>query len=219
VNLARQVMSQILKDGKVVRAYIGILPQDITPAMAKAFNTTDTHGAVVGDVTPGSPAERSGLQKGDIIREVDGKPVENSNQLRNSIAMRPPDSAVTLKVDRNGSARTVEVKLAEMPARQAQAERAPGSESAALEGVTLETLTPEMAQELEVPAATSGVVVTAVAPGSKAAESGLRRGDVIQEVNRKPVQNKEQFDAAMRKSGENPLLLVNRQGNTLFLAA
>ena len=78
---------------------------------------------------------------------------------------------------------------------------------------------PELARELKVPARTAGVVVTEVASGSKAAESGLRRGDVIQEVNRKPVENKEQFDAAMRRSGENPLLLVNRQGNTLFVAA
>jgi serine protease Do len=219
VNLARQVMSQILKDGKVVRAYMGILPQDITPAMAKAFNTSDTRGAVVGDVTPGSPAERSGLQKGDIIREVDGQPVENSNQLRNSIAMRPPDSAVTLKVDHNGSQRTVEVKLAEMPTQQARANSEPNSEDASLEGVTVESLTPEMARELNLPARTSGVVVTNVAPDSKAAEAGLRQGDVIQEVNRKPVQNREQFEAAMQTSGENPLFLVNRQGNTLYLAA
>jgi S1-C subfamily serine protease len=187
--------------------------------MAKAFNTSDTRGAVVGDVTPGSPAERSGLQKGDIIRQVDGQPVENSNQLRNSIAMRPPDSAVTLTVDHNGSQRTVEVKLAEMPTQQARANREPNSEDASLEGVSVEDLTPETARELNLPARTSGVVVTNVAPDSKAAEAGLRQGDVIQEVNRKPVQNKEQFEAAMQTSGENPLFLVNRQGNTLYLAA
>src|ERR1051326_8925813 len=110
-NLARQVMAELVKNGKVVRAYMGIMLQDLTPAMAKAFGTTDTHGALVGDVTPGSPAERAGLQKGDIIREVDGKPVDTGNQLRNRIAMQSPDSTVTLKVDRNGTMKTFTVKL------------------------------------------------------------------------------------------------------------
>jgi serine protease Do len=218
VNLARQVMSEILQNGKVVRAYLGILPQDITPAMASAFHTTDTRGALVGDVTPNSPAERSGLQKGDIIRDVDGKPVESANQLRNDLSMRRPDSNVTLKIDRNGSMRTVAVKLAELPTEQAKNQAAPKAEGS-LEGLNVENLTPEMARELNVPANTKGVVVTDVDPGSKAAEAGLRRGDVIQEVNRHPVTDRQQFEAALRHSGNSPLFLVNRQGNTLFVAA
>ena len=218
MNLARQVMSQILENGKVVRAYLGILPQDITPTMAKAFNTTDTRGALVGDVTPNSPAEKAGLQKGDIIREVDGKPVLGSNQLRNDLSMRRPDTRVTLKVDRNGSMRTVEVALAELPTEQAQA-RGESRPEGSLEGLSVQTLTPELARELHVPASAQGVVVTDVDPASKAAAAGLRRGDVIQEVNRKPVRDREQFESAMRRSGDTPLFLVNRQGNTMFVAA
>jgi serine protease Do len=218
VNLARQVMSEILQNGKVVRAYLGILPQDITPAMAKAFNTTVTSGALVGDVTPNSPAERAGLQKGDIIRDVDGKPVENSNQLRNDLSMRQPDSRVTLKVDRNGSIRTMEVTLAELPTEQARNEAAPKSEGA-VEGLNVENLTPEVARELHLSPQTKGVVVTDVDPASKAADAGLRKGDVIQEVNRRPVANREQFEAAMSHSGGNTLFLVNREGNTMFVAA
>jgi len=218
VNLARQVMAEILQNGKVVRAYLGILPQDITPAMAKAFHTTDTRGALVGDVTPNSPAERAGLQKGDIIREVDGKAVDGSNQLRNDLSMRQPDSSVALKVDRNGSMKTFAVKLAELPTEQAKA-KTESSPEGTLQGMNVEGLTPELARELHVPAQTKGVVVTGVDPGSKAAEAGIRKGDVIQEVNRQPVSNREQFEAAMRHSGDNPLFLVNRQGNTLFVAA
>jgi serine protease Do len=218
VNLARQVMGELVKNGKVVRAYMGILPQDITPAIAKAFNTSDNRGALVGDVTAGSPAEKAGLQKGDIIREVNGVAVDNSNQLRNRIAMSAPDSNVTLKVERNGSMRTLGVTLAELPSQRQRASAEPRDEKS-LQGIEVESLTPELARELRLSPRTRGVVVTNVSPDSKAAEAGLQRGDVIQEVNRKPVENEEQFEAAMRDAGGNPLLLVNRQGNTLYVAA
>jgi serine protease Do len=218
VNLAKQVMTAIVQHGKVVRAYLGVMTQDITPAMAKAFHTTSTRGALVSDVTANSPAERAGLQKGDIIREVDGKAVDNSNQLRNRINMLPPETSVTLKIDRNGAMQSFPAKLGEMPTRQERAAAEPNSEQS-LEGIGVDTLTPEVARELRISPRTQGVVVTEVDPGSKAAEAGLRRGDVIQEVNRRPVQNKQQFEAAVRKAGDNALLLVNRQGNTLFLTA
>jgi serine protease Do len=217
-NLARQVMSELVQNGKVVRAYIGVMIQDLTPTMAKAFGTSDTHGALVGDVTPGSPAEHAGLQKGDIIREVDGKPVDTGNQLRNRISMQAPDTEVKLKVDRNGSVKTFTVKLSEYPAKEERASNESNSENTS-QDITVENLTPETARELHLSPRTKGVVVTGVNPGSKAAEAGLRKGDVIQEVNRRPVENEDQFEAAMHKSGDNALLLVNRQGNTLFVAA
>jgi serine protease Do len=218
VNLARQVMTELVKNGKVVRAYMGIMLQDLTPQIAKAFGTNDTHGALVGDVTPGSPAERAGLQKGDIIREVDGKPFDTGNQLRNRIAMESPDSSVTLKVDRNGAMKTFTVRLAEYPAKEERASNDRNPDNAA-QDITVENLTPEVARELHLSPRTKGVVVTGVNPGSKAAESGLREGDVIQEVNRRPVESEQQFEAAMRRSGDSALLLVNRQGNTMFVAA
>ena len=220
VNLAHNVMDQILKNGKVERAYIGILPQDITPEMAKAFGEKDARGVVVGDVSPNSPAQEGGLQRGDIILEVNGKPVTDSNQLRMNISMMEPGTQVKLTVLRNDNEKQMSLKLAEMPTETAKAETNGGDESnKALEGVDVGNLTPRAAEQLGLPASTSGVLVRDVDPDSKIADSGLRRGDVIQEVNRQPVKNVSEFQSAMKRAGNDPLLLVNRQGQTLFIAA
>jgi serine protease Do len=218
-NLARQVMDQILKNGKVVRAYLGILPQDVTPTMAKAFGEKDAKGVVVGDVTPSSPAQENGIERGDIILELNGKPVNDSNQLRNSISMMPPGTSVKLKTLRNGSERDVTVKLAEMPTETAKLNSQEEGGNQALDGVEVSNLNPEIAKELGLPSSTTGVVVNGVDPSSKMAESGLRRGDVIQEVNHQSVKNVSEFQSALKKGGDEPLLLVNRGGRTLYIAA
>jgi len=219
VNLARNVMDEILKNGKVTRAYIGIVPQDVSPALAKAFGEKDLRGALVGDVSPNSPAQKSGLQRGDIILEVNGTPVTDANQLRMSISMMQPGADVKLKLMRNGSEREVSVKLGELPTKEASAKgKSQGSESSALSGVSVENLDSETARQVGVPANTQGVVVTDISPSSTAAGSGLQRGDVIQEVNHQPVKNTSDFERAVRNSKEETLLLVNRQGNTMYVA-
>jgi serine protease Do len=218
-NLARQVMDQILKNGKVVRAYLGILPQDVTPGMAKAFGAKEARGIVVGDVSPSSPAQESGIQRGDILLEVNGKPITDSNQLRMSISMMPPGTSVKLKVLRNGSERELPVKLAELPTETAKLNSQEDGGTPALDGVAVSNMNPQIAEELNLPANTTGVVVSGVDPSSKLADSGLRRGDVIQEVNHQPVKNTSEFQNAIRKAGDDPLLLVNRGGRTLFIAA
>jgi serine protease Do len=218
-NLARQVMDQILKNGKVVRAYLGILPQDVTPGMAKAFGQKEAKGIVVGDVTPGSPAQENGIQRGDIILELNGKPITSSNQLRMTISMMQPGSSVRLKTLRNGSERELNVKLAEMPAETARLNSQEEGGSKALDGVEVTNLNAEIAQQLGLPASTTGVVVAGVDPSSKMADSGLRRGDVIQEVNHKSVKNVSEFQSALKKGGDEPLLLVNRGGRTLYITA
>jgi serine protease Do len=218
-NLARQVMDQILKNGKVVRAYLGILPQDVTPSMAKAFGEKEAKGIVVGDVTPSSPAQESGIQRGDIILELNGKPISDSNQLRMTISMMAPGTRVQLKTLRNGNERDLTVKLAEMPMETTKLNSPEDGGSKALGGVQVSTLNPEIAQQLGLPANTQGVVVTGVDPDSQMAQSGLNRGDVIQEVNHQPVKNVSEFQEALKKSGDEPLLLVNRGGTTLYIAA
>jgi len=218
VNLARKVMDQIVDHGKVNRAYLGIMVQDITPGISKAMGLKDMKGVLVGDVSPSGPAQKSGIQRGDVILEVNGKPMDDSRQLRMTISMMSPDATVNLKLLHNGNPTDVGVKLGELPNDGEHAKADEGSSEGALEGVTAENLDAQTAKELGVPAATSGVVVTDVSPSSPLASAGLRRGDVIQEVNHQPVKNVTQFEEAVRKAGKNPLLLVNRHASTLFLA-
>ena len=218
VNLARNVMTQIVDHGKVTRAYLGIVVQDVTPGIAKAMGLANMKGVLVGDVTPSGPAHRSGIQRGDVILEVDGKPMDNSRELRMTISMMNPDSSVNLKLLRNGNPTDVSVKLGELPTDKEQAKAEEGSSDEALEGVTVENLDSQSARQLGLPGSVTGVVVTDISPSSPLASSGLRRGDVIQEVNHEPVKNVAQFEEAVRKAGKNPLLLVNRQGTTLFIA-
>jgi serine protease Do len=175
----------------------------------------------VADVSAGSPAQKSGLERGDIILDVNGKPVADSNELRMTISMMAPDSDAKLKVLRNGSEREIAVKLDAMPTEQASksADKSDGSASSALSGVSVDNLDAQSANDLGLSPNTKGVVVTNVDPSSEAAEAGLRRGDVIQEVNRQPIKNTSDFERAMRSSKDKHLLLVNRNGSTMFLTA
>jgi serine protease Do len=218
INLARGVMSQILDHGKVNRAYLGIMVQDITPGISKAMNLKDMKGVLVGDVSPAGPAQRSGVLRGDVILQVNGKTMEDSRELRNTISMMDPAATVNLKLLRNGGPSDVTVKLGELPTDKEQAKTEQGSSEKALDGVTVENLDSQSARQLGLPAATTGVVVTDINPSSPLASAGLRPGDIIQEVNHQPVKNVAQLEEAIRKAGNNPLLLVNRKGSTLFLA-
>jgi len=220
-KLAQGVMTQILDHGKVTRGYLGIVVQPISPAMAKALGQGDqAKGALVGDVSARGPAQASGIERGDIILDVNGQPVSDANDLRNTIAMMQPGETAKLKISRNGSTRDVSVKLGELPASKEQAENQQGGESKdALEGVNVENLDADTAHQLGLPASTKGVVVTGIDPSSPKADSGLREGDVIQEVNHKPVRNVAEFKQAMQKAANANLLLVNRGGTTLFIAA
>lgn len=220
-NMARNVMEQIVEHGKVTRAYLGIVPQDVTPDIATQFGEKEARGALVADVSSGSPAQKSGLERGDIILDVNGKPVADSNALRMTISMMAPDSDAKLKVLRNGSEREIAVKLSAMPTERAAAnseDKSNSSASSALSGVSVENLDAQSANELGLSPNTKGVVVTNVDPSSEAADAGLRRGDVIQEVNRQPVMNTSDFERAMHNSKDKALLLVDRNGSTIYLA-
>lgn len=219
VNLAREVMIQILDHGKVTRAYLGVMVQPITPAMAKALGESQPQGVLVGDVTKDGPAKGSGVERGDIILALNGTPVNDNNELRNEVSMMSPGETVTLKISRNGDIREISVKLAELPGTKEVAQSTgPGASKDALEGVSVENLDAATAQELSLPAGLKGVVVTGIDPSSPEADSGLHKGDVIEQVNHQPVHNVAEFNQAVRKGGEN-LLLVYRDGSTMFIAA
>jgi serine protease Do len=221
INLARNVMGQIIDHGKVTRGYIGVVIQPITPNMSKALNLDKLQGALVSDVSPKGPAKDAGVQRGDVILAINGNTVNDSNDLRNTISMMPPGQTVKLTINRSGSTKDIDVKLGELPLSKEEAanDSDNGSSKESMKGITVETLDSDTAQQLQLPEATKGVVVTGVDPSSAAADSGLRKGDVIQEVNHQPVKNAAEFEAAMSKSEKNgALLLVNRGGTTVFVA-
>jgi serine protease Do len=188
--------------------------------LAKAFNASEANGALVGEITPNSPAAHSSLKQGDIIVAVNGQPVVDAGQLRSKIGTMEPNTTVTLKIVRSGKMQEVAVTLGEFPSKEERASVQSGTSGSSLEGVTVESLTPETAQGLKLPATTKGVVVDQVNPSSRAADAGLQSGDVIQQVNHHSVTSVKEYTQAVSasKKDEPVLLLVDRNGSTMFLA-
>jgi serine protease Do len=195
---ARNVMDQIVQHGKVSRGHMGVMIQPVNAAIAKQFGMTgDPHGALIGDVTDGSPADKAGLKSGDIITEINGTRVTDSADLRVRIASMNPQSSAKLKVFRDGGTRDVTVVLGAQP----------GSERAANDGGTASSEGPRLGVSLQPRTGRPGLVIAEVAQGSAAEEAGLRPGDVILEVNRKPVSDPAEFQKLVRGAGKDPLLL------------
>lgn len=217
ISLARNVMDQILAHGKVVRGYIGVHVQDVTPEIAKQFGLNQNRGVLIGDVSPDTPGGRAGLRRGDVIVALNGQETSDANQLRLEISQTPPGTPVKLKLWREGKTQDVTLTLGELPEA---AEKTGTGETGggALEGVEVEELTPDIAKELNLPARTHGVVISSVDPSSAAASQGITRGDVIQEVNHKPVANVDEYRRALAGADKQPvLLLVNHGGATRYV--
>ncbi len=218
INMAHEVMDQLIAHGKVVRGYLGIHIESLTPALAKSFGLQDSNGALVGDVTKDGPAGKSGLQRGDVITGLNGQKVEDANDLRLRVSQTAPNTSVQLKVVRDGQQKEFNVTLGELPEKD---EKAPATENSgsSLDGVHVEELTPDIAEQLQLPAGVRGVVVDNVDQSSAAAEANLNRGDVIQEVNHKAVTSVSEYEHAIQSAGKGPvLLLVNRGGITAYVA-
>lgn len=205
-------MTQVMEHGKVVRGYLGILPQDMTPAMAKALQLKPDNGVLIGDVTAGTPAAQAGLARGDVILSLDGQKLDDSNELRMRISLTPPGTTVHMAVLHDNAEKTVAVKLAELPGNLAKngasaTENGNESGTSALAGVSVDT------------AKGGGVLVTNVDQSSAAAEAGLQEGDVILQVHRKEVSGVAEFNSAVHNvSNGTTLLLVKRGENTFYLA-
>ncbi|MBI3851542.1 MAG: DegQ family serine endoprotease [Verrucomicrobia bacterium] len=194
VNLVRSVMDQLIHGGKVVRGYLGVMLQELTPELAKEFKVPDSGGALVGEVMERSAAAEAGLKYGDVIIEFDGKAVQDHRTLKLMVGQTPPGKKVDVKVLRDGKEKTFKVTLKEMAEEKAAAgTREPSEkESDALNGVEVGDIDAAARSQLKIPASVSGALITNVDPNSASFEAGLREGDVIQEVDHKSVKNAEE---------------------------
>jgi serine protease Do len=208
IDMAHHVMTQIVEHGKVIRGFLGLLPEDVTPALAKQFGLSQPTGALVAQVEKDTPASRAGLQHGDVILKVNGQTVNSANDLRLMISGMAPGTTANLTIWRDNRTEDVKVTLTELETQNAQAGQSEGNGSGTMAGVRVQALTPDMTQDLGVPSGTHGVVITSVDPSSPAAAAGLDRGVVIQEVNHKPVTNTEEYNAAVSAAGDRPVLLL-----------
>ena len=222
-NMARDVMNSLIKTGKVVRGYLGVSIQEVTPDLAKHFDMKEAKGALVSEVLPDSPAAAGGIKSGDVITTYNGHEVESPSMLRNAVAQTPIGTTVKVGLLRDKKSVTVEIKIVEQPKDmgQPESESAQGDGAdAALAGIEVRNLTPDIARQLGLPGGTAGVVISGVESGSAAEAAGLQEGDVILEINRHAVRNIVEFKrltAKLPKKG-NVLLLINRNGQKLFVA-
>jgi Do/DeqQ family serine protease len=209
VNMARQVMDQLIKYGEVRRGQLGVYIQDLTPQLAKALDVHQEEGAVVTQVAPDSPAARAGIQTGDVIVKADGKPVHSAAELRNTVGLMQIGQTVTLDVLRNGKPEQIKARIEK--AKQAKQEA--GEINERLKGAELGDITPDNPQYGKM----QGVLVLKVERDSPAWEAGLRQSDVIRSVNRQPVRSVAELDAAVKKSSGGLLLNIQRGNGALFL--
>jgi serine protease Do len=209
VNLARNVMESLVSKGKVVRGYLGLLPQDVTPALAEEFKLKDQRGALVAEVNPKTPAEKAGLKDGDVIIEFDGKPVSDARHLRLQVAETDPGTTAAVKVIRDGKEETLSVKLGELPGTEqvAQADSKKDNSSDTLNGVTVANADPQVRRQMNVPAGVKGAVVTDVDQDSAAYQAGIRPGFVIEEINHTPVHSAEDAVKLTENAKERKTLL------------
>ncbi len=214
-NMAKVVMDSLIKNGKVVRGWLGVSIQPVTPDLAKQFGLKEEKGALVGDVIEDGPAEKSGIQRGDVIVEYEGKEVTDPVGLRNMVAGTSPDKQVMIKVLRAGSPITMNIVIAELPANLIKTAKEFDN---LLKGVQVQDVSPEIKKKLNIPKHATGVIVTGIEEGSTA-EGILAQGDILLEINRKKISSLKDYEmvASKIKSGEDILLLIFRNGSTIYL--
>ncbi len=220
VNLAKDIISQLKEKGVVTRAWLGVLIQSITPDMQEALDLKARKGALVADVVENSPAAKAGLKRGDIIVRFSGADVDSQHELPTMVAYLPVGTEVEVEVLRGGKTRVFKVTLEEMTDQAASSGSVKGPEELDGDlGLTVQDLTPEIGEKLGLDS-TKGVLISGVEPASPAAEAGLRRGDVILEVDRKLVENTEALSRVLEASKDKGsiLFLIHRGGRTIFIA-
>ena len=230
-SIATDIVESLTKTGKVVRGWMGVAIQEITPALAKSFKLPEQRkGVLISDVNENGPSHTAGMRRGDVVISFNGKEVQSVSQLRNLVARMGVGKDADIKILREGKEQVLKVKVAERPSDEVLAKREPAPSAAPSETVKppdnvlaalrVQLLDAAMQSQLNIPAKTTGVVVSSVEAGSAAEAAGLQRGDVIQEVNHEVVKSLEDYQKASAKvkKDEMVVLLLSRQGNNLFVA-
>lgn len=215
-NMAKSVMNSLINKGKVIRGWLGVTIQNLTPELAKQFDLKDEKGVLVGDVIEGSPAEKAGLQRGDIITEFGGRKIDEPNQLRNMVANTEPGQSVEMKIIRENKKVTLKVTISDIPTDM-QKPSAREYDNL-LRGISVQDLTPELYSRFNLPKKLRGVIVTEVAEDSPAALF-VMKGDVIQEINRRRISSVDEYAEVVStiSSGKDILLFVFRGGASLYI--
>jgi serine protease Do len=214
-NMAREVIPQLKDKGKVTRGWIGVGIQEVTPELAKTFDLKDKKGALVSQVFKDGPAEKAGIEQGDVILEFDKKEIAESKDLPRIVAAIPVGKTVPVKISRNGKIMTKDIKVGEMEDKTVETAKTPTGKKL---GISIQNITPDIARSLSLKD-TNGALIAQVEPGSPAANAGLQRGDIVREINRKSVKDAKEFMQKIEeaKSGGTILLLVQRGENSLFI--
>ena len=218
-QIVRPTVESLIRDGKVKHGYMAIGISDVTPENAKFFHVDNNEGALVSQVEAGSPAAKAGLKVGDVITELDGQKVSDASQLQIEVGQKHPGSAIKLQVLRDGKSLSIPVTLEEMGSRDHESsEAATNDHGKPRWGLGLADMTPELRQQVQAPADIHGAIIERVQPGSAADNAGLQRGDVIVEVNRKPVENVADVQKALSAvpKGQDALVLVWSNGGSTF---
>jgi serine protease Do len=221
-NMARLVIDQLERRGKVTRGWLGVTIQELTPDLAAKFGLGTSNGALVSDVAKASPADAAGIKRGDIIVGFNGKDVGDVGSLRNMVAQSSVGAVIPLRILRGAKTHAVKVVIAELP-RDA-AEMIPGNpsedrEGGSLTGLSVIDLSNEISRQLGLGKNERGVVIVRVEPGSSAEEAGLRKGDVIQEIDRKKIERTDQYNKAVAgvRTGDTVLLFIDRGGKKFYV--
>ncbi|BFU95034.1 MAG: Serine protease Do [Nitrospira sp.] len=220
-SMSKPIYDSLIKNGKVVRGFLGIGIQDLNGDLAASFGMKEAKGALVSDVREDSPADQGGLKQGDVIVSYQGSPVEDAVALQRMVTRTPVGAKTTLKLVREGHEREVTVTIGEQPDTSKVAKAESVERDYAFAGLAVQDLDRDTARELGLKGKAQGVVVTSVEPDSGADKAGLMPGDVIRELNRQPVKSVKEFEkvSSAVKKGDNILILINRRGNALFLSA
>ncbi len=214
-DMAKTVMDSIIKHGRVIRGWMGVSIQNLTPELAKSLGIKATEGALVSGVEKGSPADKAGLKRGDLVVGLSGKKVVDSTSLRNMVAASAPGTKLDVKILRDGKEQTLPITLGEFKEKKVIKKTEYNN---VLRGITVQEITQSLRDKLNLPDNLTGVVITDVSSDSPA-QGLLQQGDVIQEVNRKTIQSAQDYDHAVGKIGDKDavLLLIYREGGSLYL--